>query len=105
MAIDVFNALPRIGERKPTELPVAAILAIIFVLRDWGDCDLHKTTKNLGRGGHRDGGSHRVKRENYSEGIKADRDGANRCLEPAVGHAVCSVEFVADDRMAVIRRS
>ena len=54
MAVDVLHALPLIGKPKPTKFTKPAILAIIFALRDWCDCDPTRTSKI------RDGGSRRV---------------------------------------------
>src|SRR6185503_11914628 len=56
MAVDVLNALSLIGKSERSEVLVAAILALIFVLRDWSDCDPTRTSKI------RDSGDQRISR-------------------------------------------
>src|SRR6185503_5743293 len=56
MAVDVLNALSLIWKRERTEVLVAAILALILVLRDGCDCDPKRTIKT------RNGGDQRVSR-------------------------------------------
>jgi len=97
MTVDVLNALSLIWEAEPKELLVTAILAIIFALRDWCECDPQRTIKTRNGGDHgvsrRVDDGHRVLHINGINPCAVGCDGRkNRTPEKREGmdHRVCA---------------
>jgi len=92
MLVDVLDALPLIAKRKPTKLRVAALLAIILVLRDWyadRDGSDYRVRRRVDNGdcaarpvGYVD--ARAIRRDGNARGQMADRDGGDHCMRVRV---------------------